>query len=1093
MILLVITLLVPASAAASVPAGSHSFTPQFQYGGTTLPHAHMDKVGSRLRRAPTTSLFNGDAFYKASPSIKTTLVTTLKAIQPDGSVATSTVTSTPKSSPGSSSNARAAEEQAHSEEVETFAHPETHSFSFVYGGTNTTFEVELKRNDDLFGAQYAETAANPATGEIEARAPAHMQANAAHMHCHYVGRVVGDPASTVSASTCVHHAGGITARVLGHGHDLVIRPHPKHADGGEGILALHTVEHTAQPYEEHAKEAGLHGKSFCGLTEHEVEGHGEEEKERGHDAAGHGEHRGHNHDGRNHDGRNHDGHGAHDVTSSPMHNGIKVQHRARKSSFGKKFVEVLLVNDAARSASFDTLEVMGLESVSIMNQVTAYYKNQAWQNGVEVQVVLTAMHTLGTVADPGAVDPWVVKPLRNGEIEPSQLLDAFNKWASEGQQAGTIPRHDNHVLLSGSDFKGSTLGLAGFPAMCEPQRSGSVNQANREQDTITSAVVAHEMGHNLLFRHDGSNGCGSAASGHVMQPVVGGSAPTSFSDCSVADLTEYLSDFYPSQQCLDNSPTTVFGDPVCRNGFVEEGEECDCGAADCSGIDPCCDGATCEFVFPGVCSSNQPCCESCQFVAFGEEQVCRGAANQCDIAEYCPGGTAECPNDVFHYPGTPCTANNVAGSFVGKCFSKKCHSLEETCENTVSVATNKNLDADSEICTAIDDECKFLSCHVAGGDPFACDSALVDPTNSGLYYAVPDGTPCMHPSDDKGVRTGFCYGASCQVSDELAAVPTCGNGGVDFGEDCDCGATGVDPDGCCNCDACILNVGAGCSSAGWADGGLCCQSSCKLASAGVTCRSEQNECDAEEVCSGASPACPSDMGAPPATACTTAQGEASTCYAGECVDGLDQQCTTFNGGVAQRSCDAEPSIYAQIPSECTKLTCSPVDEAPSWNCLQSESKQQISTVEVDGEESITKLQDIWLSGAIDGTAICGGAGSTMRCRANACVADQTSCPEDSYLETGRAECVSCSEGCDGCVGPSLYECTACKFGALTGDLARGFDRCPISAEQCALVAGCTRYDTAGVLTAAAARPVGPAGAVLVSCLAAAAAATLLPW
>lgn len=299
-----------------------------------------------------------------------------------------------------------------------------------------------------------------------------------------------------------------------------------------------------------------------------------------------------------------------------------------------------------------------------------------------------------------------------------------------------------------------------------------------------------------------------------MQPVVGGSAPTSFSDCSVADLTEYLSDFYPSQQCLDNSPTTVFGDPVCRNGFVEEGEECDCGAADCSGIDPCCDGATCEFVFPGVCSSNQPCCESCQFVAFGEEQVCRGAANQCDIAEYCPGGTAECPNDVFHYPGTPCTANNVAGSFVGKCFSKKCHSLEETCENTVSVATNKNLDADSEICTAIDDECKFLSCHVAGGDPFACDSALVDPTNSGLYYAVPDGTPCMHPSDDKGVRTGFCYGASCQVSDELAAVPTCGNGGVDFGEDCDCGATGVDPDGCCNCDACILNVGAGCSSAG---------------------------------------------------------------------------------------------------------------------------------------------------------------------------------------------------------------------------------------------------------------------------------------
>ena len=115
---------------------------------------------------------------------------------------------------------------------------------------------------------------------------------------------------------------------------------------------------------------------------------------------------------------------------------------------------------------------------------------------------------------------------------------------------------------------------------------------------------------------------------------------------------------------------------------------------------------------------------------------------------------------------------------------------------------------------------------------------------------------------------------------ELAAVPSCGNGGVDFGEDCDCGLAGVDPDGCCNCDTCTLNAGKSCSSVGFEDGGLCCQSSCKLASAGVLCRSAAGECDVPEECTGDSPVCPSDMGEAPSSECTTSQGESSTCYGG---------------------------------------------------------------------------------------------------------------------------------------------------------------------------------------------------------------------
>jgi hypothetical protein len=522
------------------------------------------------------------------------------------------------------------------------------------------------------------------------------------------------------------------------------------------------------------------------------------------------------------------------------------------------------------------------------------------------------------------VDPWSDALIAYGsigtDVSSSKLLDAFNTFSFNGAQTEGLPAHDNHVLLSGLDFDGSTLGLAGYPAMCQAARSGSVNQAEGNE-AITAAVVAHEMGHNFLFKHDGdTNSC--ATSGSIMQSSVGSTPPASFSSCSEAYLTTFLAEEYPSQMCLENIPAVVFGDPVCMNGFVEEGEDCDCGQADCSAVDSCCDGATCTFS-TGVCSDTQPCCENCQFVASGEEHVCRSAINNCDIEEMCPGGTAECPHDQFFYPGTACTSATTSGTFTGACYAAKCHSLDEVCAHTVSQMERSTFDAESEACNNVNDECQFLACHVKGGEEYACSSAFQDPAKGGLYLSVPDGSPCLHGSDDVGVRTGFCFEGSCQRPAELAVVPACGNGGVDYGEECDCGVGEVDPDGCCDCTSCSLLTGKQCSSIGWVDGGLCCSAACQISSAETVCRATASECDVAETCTGTSVACPSDAGQPAGTSCTTDRNEGSTCFAGACIAGLDEQCTAFVGS-PQKAC---PDSLFEMSAECSSLMCSAKDKA----------------------------------------------------------------------------------------------------------------------------------------------------------------------
>ncbi|EPY83174.1 hypothetical protein CB1_000593027 [Camelus ferus] len=97
----------------------------------------------------------------------------------------------------------------------------------------------------------------------------------------------------------------------------------------------------------------------------------------------------------------------------------------------------------------------------------------------------------------------------------------------------------------------------------------------------------------------------------------------------------------------------LFEPTECGNGYVEAGEECDCGIhVECYGL--CC--KKCSLSNGAHCSDG-PCCNntSCLFQPRGYE--CRDAVNGCDITEYCTGDSGQ-----------------------GRCYNGECKTRDNQCQ-----------------------------------------------------------------------------------------------------------------------------------------------------------------------------------------------------------------------------------------------------------------------------------------------------------------------------------------------------------------------------------------------------------------------------
>jgi hypothetical protein len=111
---------------------------------------------------------------------------------------------------------------------------------FEISAFNSTFHVNLERNQDLFGSGYSHRYSMPdgswrTEDELE--------------HCYYHGSVAGDPSSVVAISTC----NGLRGFIAGKG--LMLHLEPAH---------IHAIESTREV----APEDPLRSRHIVFLAEH---------------------------------------------------------------------------------------------------------------------------------------------------------------------------------------------------------------------------------------------------------------------------------------------------------------------------------------------------------------------------------------------------------------------------------------------------------------------------------------------------------------------------------------------------------------------------------------------------------------------------------------------------------------------------------------------------------------------------------------------------------------------------------------------------------------------------------------------------------
>ncbi|XP_044926901.1 disintegrin and metalloproteinase domain-containing protein 32 isoform X1 [Mustela putorius furo] len=251
-----------------------------------------------------------------------------------------------------------------------------------------------------------------------------------------------------------------------------------------------------------------------------------------------------------------------------------------------------------------------------------------------------------------------------------EVLRSFLKWKKFYL---TLRPHDIAYLFiyrDHPDYVGATI-----PGkMCVTHYSAGIALYPKEITLEAfSIIVAQMLGLSLGMSYDDTKKCHCSGAICIMNPeAMRSSGVKTFSSCSLSAFENFISNM--GARCLQNKPRMRKNvAALCGNGRVEIGEACDCGTEEQCGPASCCNPHTC-MLKPGSQCAAGLCCRNCKIEKRGVQ--CREARHrECDIAEFCDGGSPECPYDVTIKNGRLCRNKYL-------CYDGGCQDTNARCEIT---------------------------------------------------------------------------------------------------------------------------------------------------------------------------------------------------------------------------------------------------------------------------------------------------------------------------------------------------------------------------------------------------------------------------
>ncbi|XP_027885965.1 disintegrin and metalloproteinase domain-containing protein 11 isoform X5 [Xiphophorus couchianus] len=482
--------------------------------------------------------------------------------------------------------------------------------SFLVEAFGTSFTLDLELNHNLLSTDYVERHFD--NGELSQ--------NTGGEHCYYHGRVRGLPGSWAAISTCQGLQGMFSDSNFSYGIEPV----------GNGEQKDHIVYRMP--------DIDLFSLSCPGCFMNSTEPEGRT------DGLSEG-------DSEIKDGDNKSEEEKTVFTRGQRRSKRQVRRGQRTVQTETKYIELMIVNDyelfvQLRRSTSQTK----IFAKSVVNMADLIYKEQ-----LNTRIVLVAMETWSS-ENRIAVGDDALLTLRD-----------FMKFRKESIKQ----RCDAVHLFSGRTFMSSRSEAAYIGGICSLTKGGGINEFGSVGPM--AITLCQSLGQNIgMLRNKERTAaagcrCPDPWLGCIMEDT-GYYLPRKFSRCSIDEYLRFLQQGGGS--CLFNKPTKLLDPSECGNGYVELGEECDCGSlVECSQSGAnCC--KKCTLTHNAMCS-NGLCCRDCKYELRGV--TCRDAVNDCDIPETCSGDSSQCPHNVHKLDGYTCEAGQ------GRCYGGRCKTRDGQC------------------------------------------------------------------------------------------------------------------------------------------------------------------------------------------------------------------------------------------------------------------------------------------------------------------------------------------------------------------------------------------------------------------------------